>query len=355
MPNSYIKSLGVYYPKTKKNNELYKNNTFLKKGNIPYEKTSSQVVERFEQITEIKERRIALPHVFPSDMGFLAAKDAINKGKIDKESIDCIIVAHNWGDTSCEHNYSDLLPNLAARIKNKLGILNSDCVAYDILFGCPSWLEGIKQADILIKAGESKRVLVVGTDAVSRVVEPCDIDSMLFSDGAGAVVIEAVQNNDTRGILAHKTFSHCATDLDYLKMDISYQPSNKDEGLYLKMEGKKVFRYALENVPKVIIACLDKAEISITDVQYFLVHQANGKMIKAIGKKLFGSFGLIFDESKLPINIGNMGNNSVATIPTLLHELMNKQINNKGIAKGDIVVFASVGAGMHTNCIIHRF
>ena len=348
---SEITSVGAYYPTIVAGNEVYKTVAFYKGNSQPSDKTSSQVVEKFEQITGITQRRIAKDEMSVSEMGFLAALDAINNGDVDKETIDYIIVAHNWGNVSTEHNYYDALPNLAARIKGRLEIKNPDCVAYDILFGCPGWLEALKQAHLYIKSGDAQKVLVIGTDMVSRVVEDCDMDSMLFSDGAGAVILEG--NDSESGILAYKTVSHCGEEIDYLKMGPSY---TDNEGFFLKMEGKKVFRYAMEQVPFVINTCLAKAAIGIEEVKYFIIHQANGKMIQLIGRELFRSHGISdFDENVLPINVYTMGNNSVATIPTLLHEIKHRQFKDLSITKGDIVVFASVGAGMHANCIIHRF
>jgi 3-oxoacyl-[acyl-carrier-protein] synthase-3 len=348
---SEITSVGAYYPAIVAKNEIYKTVEFFKENSQPFDKTGTQVVDKFEQITGIKERRIAQDDMNASEMGFLAARDAISNRGADQETIDYIIVAHNWGNVSAEHNYYDAVPNLAARIKGRLGIKNPDCVAYDILFGCPGWLEAMKQAHLFIKSGDAKKVLVIGTDTVSRVVENCDMDSMLFSDGAGAIILE--ENDTESGILAYKTVSHCGEEVDYLKMGPSYIDN---EGFFLKMEGKKVFRYAMEYVPYVINECLSKAAIGIEEVKYFIIHQANGKMIQLIGKELFRSNGIKeFDEKVLPINVYTMGNNSVATIPTLLHEIQYRQFNDLSIDKGDIVVFASVGAGMHANCIVHRF
>jgi 3-oxoacyl-[acyl-carrier-protein] synthase-3 len=174
---------------------------------------------------------------------------------------------------------------------------------------------------------------------------------MLFSDGAGAIILE--ETSSINGVLAYKTVSHCGEELNYLRMGKSYIDN---EGFFLKMEGKKVFRYAMEYVPYVINSCLKEANITIEEVKYFIIHQANGKMIKMIGKELFRSHGIAdFDEDVLPINVYTMGNNSVATIPTLLHEIQHRQFNDLSINEGDVIVFASVGAGMHANCIVHRF
>ena len=158
--NVKIKSVGAYYPCQIKRNEDFHHTHFLTKEGTSLNRTSEKVVERFENVTQIKERKLAKSNVRASDMGYYAALQAIDNGGIYKETIDYIIVAHNWGDVSTQHNYYDFLPNLAARIKHRLGITNENCVAYDILFGCPGWLEAFIQANIYIKAGQANRVLV---------------------------------------------------------------------------------------------------------------------------------------------------------------------------------------------------
>ncbi|SEQ58899.1 3-oxoacyl-ACP synthase III family protein [Neolewinella agarilytica] len=352
---AYILSTGAYRPRVQQPNHALTERFFLKRGNKIHQKATVDILEKFTAVTEIRERSIALPEVSASRMGYLAAEEAIERGGVDREAIDYIIVAHNWGDVSTKHNFQDTLPNLAARIKSKLGIRNPRCVAYDILFGCPGWLEGVRQVDLLIRSGEARYVLVVGTDTVSRVVEEYDVDSLLFSDGAGAALMAASASPNT-GVLASATRSHCLEELDYLRMGRSFSDRKYLDGLYLKMQGRQVFKYALREVPAVITACLEKAEVDLRDVRYFIMHQANAKMIKAIASRLFAQHGIAnYPEDVLPINVYTKGNNSVATIPTLLHEVIDRAHNQRGIERGDLVVFASVGAGMHVNAMIHRF
>lgn len=350
-----ILSTGAYRPELQKDNHAFLDRTFLKPGSQPHGKPAAAILEKFTAVTEIRERSIAPPEINASEMGYLAAAEAIARSGTDRETIDYIIVTHNWGDVSTLDNYQDTLPNLAARIKGKLGIRNPRCVAYDVLFGCPGWLEAMRQAHLYIKSGDARLVLIIGTDTVSRVVDDCDIDSLLFSDGAGAALL-ADAGSDDCGVLAIETRSHCGEEVNYLRMDRSYDNNKHDAGLYLKMEGRQVYKYALREVPAVISACLDKAGVGIREVRYFVMHQANGKMVKAIGQVLFAAHGISeYDPDVLPINVGTRGNNSVATIPTLLHELIEKEHNDRGVQPGDLVVFASVGAGMHVNCVLHRF
>jgi 3-oxoacyl-[acyl-carrier-protein] synthase-3 len=289
-------------------------------------------------------------------MGVLAARQAIGKAAIDPETLDYIVVAHNWGDVDLHHNFYDLVPNIAARIKHRLGIRRSACVAYDVLFGCPGWLQGFIQADCFIRAGMARRALIVGSDTVSRVADPHDRDSMLFSDGAGAIVVEGVDTEAQVGALHHATISDCGEELGYLNMGRSFNPDKNSEGLYLKMQGRNVFRYALEKIPPLVRASLQACGVEQKEVKKILMHQANKKMIEMITRKLFpDKDGVDFLASLLPINVNQVGNNSVATIPVLLHEILMGDFPGHIIHPGDVVVFASVGAGMHANCMVYRF
>ena len=180
---------GSYIPSQIIPNENFLNHTFKNTDGSSIDNDNETIIEKFEAITGIRERRYASSDLNASDLGFLAAQKAIEDAKIDKESLDYIIVAHNFGDVKSNHNQSDLLPSLSSRIKHLLKIKNPKCVAYDILFGCPGWVEGVIQANAFIKAGLAKNCLVIGTETLSRVVDAHDRDAMIFSDGAGATII----------------------------------------------------------------------------------------------------------------------------------------------------------------------
>ena len=115
-----------------------------------------------------------------SDLGYIAAKKAIEDANIDPETLDQIIVAHNYGDVAYNSVQTDAVPALASRIKQKLGIINPSCIAYDILFGCPGWLQGVIHSDAFFKAGIARKILVIGAEALSRVIDPYDRDSMIW-------------------------------------------------------------------------------------------------------------------------------------------------------------------------------
>ena len=189
--NSIITGTGSYIPDVVIANSSFLNNEFFEADGSTTGKSNHVVIQKFTEITGIKERRYAQENQVASDLGCLAAREAIDNASIRKEEIDYIIVAHNFGDVQYKSNRVNIVPTLASRIKALLEIKNPDCIAYDLPFGCPGWVEGLIHANAFIKAGLAKRCLVIGTETLSRVIDNHDRDSMIFSDGAGAVVVEA--------------------------------------------------------------------------------------------------------------------------------------------------------------------
>lgn len=353
--SSRIIGSGSVLPSVTKTNSAFWGNTFFNTDHEQMTKTNEAITAKFEEVAGIVERRVAEKGVNASDLGAQAAQLAIEDSKIDPETLDYIIVAHNFGDVNHGTIQSDMLPNLAAKVKQKLGIRNSRCVAYDILFGCPSWIQAFIQAEYYIKSGDVKRVMVVGADTVSRMTDPHDIDGLLFADGAGAVILEAVEydENNPVGVLAHVTVSDCVDEADYLKMGDSLKPDI--EGQFIRMYGKGVFRYAVSKVPVAMNECLTKAGLKLEDVNIFAMHQANMKMNKIILKRLYEINGYSdYPEEMMPLVVDKLGNSSAATVPTVLDLILKGEMNGQSIKKGDIVVFASVGAGMHANCVVYK-
>ncbi|MCP5104069.1 MAG: ketoacyl-ACP synthase III, partial [bacterium] len=286
---------------------------------------------------------------------YFAAKNALESSGIDKESLDYIIVAHNFGDVQITNKRSDFVPSLAARVKHKLGIENPKAIAYDIAFGCPGWLQAVIQADYFLRSGDSKRALVIGAETLSRISDPHDRDSMLYADGAGAVILEAKKSSGPVGILAHAARSDALEFAYMLQMGSSYNPDYNGGELYLKMNGRKLYEYALNTVPGVVRDSLEKADVPVSDVKKILIHQANAKMDKAILKRLFKLYGLTdIPQHIMPMNISTFGNSSVATLPTLLDMVLKGKLGNHALKPGDVVVFASVGAGMNINSMVYR-
>ena len=353
--SSKIIGTGSVLPNIKKANSAFWSNVFFDKAQQQMTKTNEAITAKFEEVAGIVERRVSEQGINASDLGVQAAQLAIEDAGIDPETVEYIIFAHNFGDVNYGTTQSDMLPNLAAKAKQKLGIKNPRCVAYDILFGCPSWVQAFIQANYYLRSGDVKRVLVIGADTVSRMTDPHDIDGMLFADGGGAAILEAVEveEGNEAGVLSHVAVSDCVNEADHLKMGKSLKPDI--EGEYIRMYGKGVFRYAVTKVPEAINECLTKAGLKLEDVHKFVMHQANMKMNKIILKRLYEINGYEdYPEEMMPLVVHKLGNSSAATVPTVLDLIMKGVMDGQNIQKGDIVVFASVGAGMHANCIVYK-
>lgn len=353
---SVFSGTGSYIPSVNKGNKDFLPVEFYDSSGKRIEKTTQEIIEKFQDITTIIERRHVTDNLVTSDIAYYAALDAMQSANTDKEELDYIIVAHNFGDVLHDNKKSDMVPNIAARVKHKLEIKNPNTVAYDLIFGCPGWLQAVIQADYYIKSGDAKKILVIGADVLSRVSDPHDRDSMLYADGAGAVVMEARRSDHPVGILAHKTRSDTFLYSKMLYMGRSYNPGYaKKNTLFLKMDGRKLYQYALETVPQAIKDCLEKCNIHLDEIRNLLIHQANGKMDDAILKRLYGLYNIKdIPENVMPMTIGWLGNSSVATLPTLLDLIQKDKMEIHKINTGDILVLASVGAGMNINALVYR-
>ena len=318
------------------------------------DKPNQQIIDQFEAITGIKERRYAEDDQVASDLAAIAAEDALTSSGIDRESIDTLIVAHNFGDVRAGTRHSDLVPSLAARVKAQLKIANPFAAAFDIIFGCPGWLQGVIVCDAMIRAGDIRRALVVGADILSRISDPHDRDSLIYADGAGAVILEGRDMKEPAGILAHAVRSDTLDHSTMLVMGPSYNEEVFLEAIFLKMEGRKLYKYALQNVAGAIKQCLDKAGVPLSDVKKVLIHQANGKMDEAILGALYDLYDMTPPAGVMPMTISWLGNSSVATVPTLLDLVTKGKMEGHEIRSGDVLVLASVGAGMHINAAVYR-
>jgi 3-oxoacyl-[acyl-carrier-protein] synthase-3 len=349
-----ISGTGSYIPSIIKTNLAFAENTFYGEDGVLIKTPNAEIVEKFKDITGIYERRYAEENMNTSEMASKAAELAIQDAAIDRETIDQIIVAHNFGDVLPGTIQTDTIPAIASRVKHQLGIKNPNCVAYDILFGCPGWIQGVIQADSFIKSGMAKRCLVIGAETLSRVVDSHDRDSMIFSDGAGACIVED-DANTTSGILASSVQSHCVDEAYFLYLGKSYHPEGDEATRYIKMKGRKVYEYAIKNVPLAMKECIEKAGVAINDVKKFFLHQANEKMDEGFIKALYKLYDIkTAPENIMPMSIHDLGNSSVATIPTLYDLVKKGKYKEHQLHKGDIVIFASVGAGMNINAICYR-
>lgn len=352
---SVITATGSYLPEHIVYNSDFINHRFLQKDGAIVPDTVQRNIEKFKDVTGIEQRRYADNKQNASDLGFMAAKDALESGGIDKEEIDYIIVTHNFGDVSHGANRINIVPSLASRVKYLLQIKNPNCIAYDLVFGCPGWVQGLIQADYYIRSGDVRRCLVIGTETLSRVIDKHDRDSMIYADGAGAAVVEAMQNTEA-GIVSHHAQTYASEHALLLTMDKSYDRECNNNDTYIKMNGRAVYEFALNYVPQVVMQTLNKAQVPITDVKKVLIHQANEKMDRAILARLFKLSGITsFPPEIMPMTISSLGNSSVATIPTLLDLILKNKFDQQQIVPGDKVIFASVGAGMNINALLYQF
>lgn len=348
-----ITGSGSYIPQRAVTNLEFAQHNFLSEEGTPLTIPNEVVAEKFKQITGIEERRYAENSTLTSDMAFYAAEKAIENAGIDPEILDYIILAHNFGNVKHGAIQTDIVPNIASRVKHSLRIKNPKCVAYDILFGCPGWVEGVIQAQAYIKAGMAKKCLVIGAETLSRVIDVHDRDSMIYADGAGASVIEL--SDEDGGILSHETASFTYDEAYFLFFGNSYNKTHDPDVRYLKMHGRKIYEFALNHVPLAMKSCLDKSGLHIGDVKKVLIHQANEKMDEAIVHRFYKLYNQAPPKDVMPMNIHKLGNSSVATIPTLYDLIVKGLIENQQLNKGDILIFASVGAGMNINAFVYQY
>ncbi|MDN4011904.1 ketoacyl-ACP synthase III [Chryseobacterium gambrini] len=349
-----IIGIGNCIPSETIDNLFFNNHIFLDDKGVLLKDDNFSLTEKLKKITGIEERRYASHDQVTSDLGLIAAKAAIEDSGIDPETLDYIIFAHNFGDVRYGTVQSDMVPSLAARVKHLLKIENNFCVAYDVLFGCPGWIEGVIQANAFIRAGMAKRCLIIGAEALSRVVDIHDRDSMIYADGAGAVVLE-YNNEDNSGIQSHLSASYTLKEKDYLFFGKSYDNEACQDTKYIKMEGRKIYEFALVHVPDAMKKCLDESKYTIDQVNKIIIHQANEKMDEAIVERFYKLYGLKMPENIMPMVIQKLGNSSVATIPSLLTMILKGELEQHQIQQGDIVLFASVGAGMNINAFVYKF
>jgi 3-oxoacyl-[acyl-carrier-protein] synthase III len=348
---------GSYLPLKIVKNSHFKNYRFYdpSTGEL-FDKSNDEIIEKFREITNIEERRYVDDDQMTSDLAVLAVRDACQSAEISKESLDFLIVAHNFGDILNGNVRSDMLPGLANKVKMKLHIKNPNTICYDLISGCPGWTQAMIVADAFIKSGFMKRGVVVGADVLSRISDPHDRDSMIYADGAGATIVEAVESDVPTGIISHASRSDSVTYANLLTLGGSNNPDYKGDELWIKMSGHKLYIYAIKTVPGVVKESIELAGIHLSDVKKVLIHQANEKMDEAILSGLFKLYGENnIPEGIMPMSIRYLGNSSTATVPTLLDLVLKGKIEGQEINEGDYVVLCSVGAGMNINSIVYKW
>ncbi|MCL6101670.1 MAG: 3-oxoacyl-ACP synthase III family protein [Bacteroidetes bacterium] len=350
-----IVGTGSYVPPTVISNSYFLNAEFYDPATgKKFETSNEEIIRKFNEITNIEERRYAEPDQATSHLATFSAEAALESSGYDREKLEFIIVAHNFGDIYPGTYRSDACPAIANRVKLGLGIKNTKVLTHDVIAGCPGWTSAMIVADAYIKSGMFKCGLVIGSDLNSRVSDPYDRDRMIFSDGSGAVIVEAVESKTPVGILSHSSRS----DIDpvMLKMGTSLNPNYTGTELNIRMAGHKVYAYALNAVPGVVKESLDAAGLHLTDIKKVLIHQANEKMDEAILNRVFKLYGIKeFNLDVMPMTIRTLGNSSTATVPTLLDLILKNKMEDHAIEPGDNIILTSVGAGMVINSIVYRF
>ncbi len=348
---------GSYLPsKIVGNRDFMDNQFFDGTTKKPFDKSNEEIIQKFQEITNIDERRYAADNQLTSDLAVLAVQDACNSSGISLDSLDFIIVSHNFGDIKEKNVRIDVLPSLANKVKMKLKIQNPACICHDVISGCPGWTQSMIVADAYIKSGTMKRGVVVGADVLSRISDPHDRDSMIYADGAGATIVEGVESDSPTGLISHASRSDSADYAKLLTLGSSNNPNTPGNELWIKMSGHKLYIYAIKTVPLVVKESIEKAGIHLKDIKKVLIHQANEKMDEAILRGVFKLYGETqVPKGIMPMTINYLGNSSTATVPTLLDLVAKNKINGHKIKEGDYIVLCSVGAGMNINSIVYKW
>ncbi len=352
MIHAVITGSGSYLPEVVVGKEDFSKSKFYDENNKKIDRPNDEIFEKFVEITEIRERRYIREDQDNLSIAFEAAKRAIEDSKVNPEELDYIIFASNYGNVG-KDGASDFMPSMSARLKHLLQIQNRKCIVYDMIFGCPGFVESLILANTLMGAGKAKKILIVGSETLSRVSDPYDRNSMIFSDGAGAVVVETIEQNV--GFISSETVCDNYQEINYLVNETSLNTESGSSQKYIHMAGRKIYEYALKNVPDAMKLTLDNAGYHLKDVNKILIHQANAKMDYAIVNRLFKLYDMPLENHDIsPMTIQFLGNSSVATVPTLYDLLVKNQLPPHQLKTGDLIMFASVGASMHINSALYR-
>lgn len=279
--------------------------------------------------TGIKERRIAEPNIAASDLGYEAALEALKRAKLDPQDLDLIIVATITPDHA--------FPATACVIQEKLGAINA--AAFDLSAGCSGFVYGLEVGQNMVKGGH-QHVLVVGVDVLSRITDYTDRSTcVLFGDGASAAILGAVEPN--YGIIATELGAD-GTGGNYLQLPAggSRRPANQDTVIakehYLQMAGNEVFKFAVRIMANSTERVLAKANLTSDQVDWFVPHQANVRIINSAATRLK------IDPDRIFMNVDRYGNTSAASIGIALEEL----VTTRDVKAGDTIVLVGFGAGL---------
>ena len=286
--------------------------------------------------TGIKTRHLVEDEL-TSDLAYGAAKMAIEKAGISVEELDSIVIATVTPDNTT--------PSLAAKVASKLGA-KSGTITYDISAACSGFVYGLTQADNMIRLGQIKTALVIGSESLSKIVDWTDRNTcVLFGDGAGAVVIRAKEGEGTSadtGILATKLY---ADGSHYESLKTTGGVASTQNAGFIFMDGKEVFKFAVNSLSQAAEAVMKMGGITNKEVDWLIPHQANIRIISNVGEKLE------LPTEKVIVAVDHHGNTSAASIPLALSE----NIESGKIKKGDIIVMTAMGAGFTWGGALVRF
>lgn len=290
--------------------------------------------------TGITERRIAAEGEYTSHLGLNAARQALARAEMDPTEIDLIILATSTPDNT--------FPATAVTIQAELGI--TEGAAFDMQAVCSGFVFAMTTADQYIRSGQAKNVLVIGAETFSRILDWEDRTTcVLFGDGAGAVILSAEKIDvnsatdvDHQGIIA----SRLRSDGRYRdKLYVDGGPSTTQTTGYLRMHGREVFRHAVTNISDVIEETLEAANLKVDDIDWFIPHQANERILVGTAKKI----GLPFE--KVVMTVARHGNTSAASIPLALNEAYEQG----KLKRGDMVLLEAMGGGFTWGAVLLKW
>jgi len=305
-------------------------------SNADLEKKVDTSDEWIQQRTGIKQRYIAEPDETTASLGEAAARAAMEDAGVSIDDIDLIILA-----TSTPNN---TFPASSVEIQHRLGMKHG--AAFDMQAVCSGFVFAVTTADTYIKAGQAKRVLVIGSETFSRILDWEDRTTcVLFGDGAGAVVIEAgegVGMSNDRGILT----SHLRSDGSHKeKLFVDGGPSTTRTVGHLRMQGREVFKHAVAMITDVIEDAFSATGLNADDIDWFIPHQANRRIIDASAKKLN------IDPNKVVVTVDQHGNTSAASIPLAI----DAAVKDGRLKKGDLVLLEAMGGGFTWGAVLVRW
>lgn len=309
--------------------------------NADLEKRMDTTDEWIYSRTGIRTRHIADPDMATSDLAVAAAQDALAIRGIDASTVETIIVCTVTPDT--------LFPSTACLVQDRIGATGA--WGFDLVAACSGLLYGLTTAAQMISSGSQKRVLVIGADTMSRIVDYKDRSTcVLFGDGAGAMLLEAAEEGEDAGLI---DFQHeiDGSGGNYLHMPAggSRRPASHEtidnHEHFVHQDGRQVYRYAVNKMHEVCQAMLDRHGLTVDDVDLLIPHQANARIIGAVAERL----GL--PPEKTIINIQDYGNTTGGTIPLATHDALKQG----RLKKGDLVLMAAVGAGLTAGGALWRW